>query len=494
MPAALAVAFAAALQELSYAKFPAGGSIALSVIVMPEASKLGWSFLLQPGLLSTCLLVIYGTLLNNLQETRLYPRHWPWQRADGPVLLPHSEHRGHSERDLCRQWSDAERRPFSTTSNTQVGMLMVASQMAFIIFLLLAEFDREDVDSKTRFDHVAGLSMLTLVGLGLMRAFLKAYGLGALGFCILITCLAIQWSIMLESILLQRVPRIGLDSLVSGYLAAATTLVSFGALIGKVSLRQILIALLIELPCYRLHRALMQTNSHLLHVRDGGLEIHLFGAFFGYSAARVLGPCEMDWLNQSSYVLDLLSLVGTLCFWVCFPSIDSLGAQTQHAHITMVLALLGSTVAAFAIDSFCHSGKLEVASIRAAVLAGGIATTAVADVIEPGLALMVGCASGTASVLGLRFLSNTSVDTCGVLSAHGIPAFLYAGVPMLQIGSGPRSPAFELCSCLLTALLSGTCCGYLLRRVRTSESQEHAFSDETSWVCAKDVPRGSVNL
>ena len=40
------------------------------------------------------------------------------------------------------------------------------------------------------------------------------YGLGALGFCILITCLAIQWSIMLESILLQRVPRIGLDSLV----------------------------------------------------------------------------------------------------------------------------------------------------------------------------------------------------------------------------------------------------------------------------------------
>ena len=26
--------------------------------------------------------------------------------------------------------------------------------MAFIIFLLLAEFDLEDVDSKTRFDHV----------------------------------------------------------------------------------------------------------------------------------------------------------------------------------------------------------------------------------------------------------------------------------------------------------------------------------------------------
>ena len=88
---------------------------------------------------------------------------------------------------------------------------------------------------------------------------------------------------------------------------------------------------------------------------------------------------------------DLVSLLGTLCFWICFPSIGY-GSRTQHAHIIVVLALLlrhkeardsfklhglifvirlGSTVAAFVADSLCDSGKMSVACIRTAVLAGG---------------------------------------------------------------------------------------------------------------------------
>ena len=88
---------------------------------------------------------------------------------------------------------------------------------------------------------------------------------------------------------------------------------------------------------------------------------------------------------------DLVSLLGTLCFWICFPNIGY-GSRTQHAHIIVVLALLlghkeaadsfkvqglifmarlGSTVAAFVTDSLSDSGKLSVACIRTAVLAGG---------------------------------------------------------------------------------------------------------------------------
>ena len=38
------------------------------------------------------------------------------------------------------------------------------------------------------------------------------YGLGAVGFCLMITCLGIQWSMMLESLLQQRALRISLNS------------------------------------------------------------------------------------------------------------------------------------------------------------------------------------------------------------------------------------------------------------------------------------------
>ncbi|CAE7512573.1 RHAG [Symbiodinium natans] len=479
IPAAMAVACTAALQELTCAKFPAGGCIALSAIVMPEVGKLGWSFFLQPGVLSTCLLVIYGTVLNNLQETRQYPLHWPWQRAEPNRLL---QERGHSERDLCRHRLETESRSPSAATKTNVGRLIVLSQIVFLIFLLFAELDVHSLDGKTKFDHVAGMSLLTLVGLGFMRAFVKAYGLGAVGFCMMITCLAIQWSMMLESILKQTVSTISFDSLTSGYLAAATALVSFGALVGKVSLHQILLVLLIELPCYCWSRCVgFSLSTRVLHGRSAGikgLEIHLFGALFGYAAARILGPVEMDWLNQSSYILDLLSLLGTLCFWICFPSIE-FGFQNQHARICIILALLGSTVSAFVTDSFCNLGKLNVASIRTAVLAGGISITAVADVVEPGLAVMVGSASGAVSVLGLRFLSCSGVDTCGVLFAHGVPALL--GGLLLVFAPHNGAGHLQLCGCAV----SGTCFANL---------PEIPFSDEANWACAKDVPRGSVYL
>ncbi|CAE7937833.1 RHAG [Symbiodinium sp. KB8] len=492
MPAAMAVAFSAALQELAFAKIPAGGSIALSIIVMPEARRWGWSFVLQPGVLSTCLLVIYGALLNNLQETRLYPRHWPWQRA-----TPGLPQQGYSERVLQRHRSEVEKTPFSALAKTNVGLLMVLSQIVFLIFLMFAKLDKTSVDVVEKFDHVAGLSLLTVVGLGFMRAFAKAHGLGAVAFCLVITSLAIQWSMVLESLLNQTVLSIGLDSLSSGYFAAATALVSFGALIGKVSLRQIFMVLLIELPCYCWTRSGGLSRDRVPHVHPDGLEglqIHLFGALFGYSAACLLGPFEMDWLHQGSYGLDLVSLLGTLCFWICFPSIGY-GSRTQHAHIIVVLALLGSTVAAFVADSLCDSGKMSVACIRTAVLAGGIAISAVAETVDPGLAVMVGSMAGTVSVLGLRFLSRSSVDTCGVLFAHGMPALLgwilYASPVLQHSAKAPENPALQLsrlCSCAVTAILSGCFCGYLLRRTR-SESQDLATSDETIWVCAEDGRR-----
>mmetsp|Transcript_19887 Transcript_19887/g.46549 ORF Transcript_19887/g.46549 Transcript_19887/m.46549 type:complete len:835 (+) Transcript_19887:55-2559(+) len=489
--AAVTVALTAAAQELSHATFPAGGAIALSVIVMPDAGQLGWGFLLQPGILSSCMLVIYGTLLNNLQETRLYPRRWPWQNSSGAPLI----HAGHSERNLCKQASERTR-PSSSLHRVNAGVLLVFSQTCFLILLMFAE----EIPN-TQHDHLAGISLLTVVGLGLMRAFLRAYGLGAIGFCMVLNCLAVQWSMVLDSTLQKTVLKIGLASVGQGYYAAAALLVSFGALVGKIRLEQVLVVAIIELPCLVFTKTvLLKLNGPepLVHDIAGTLSVHLFGALFGYAAACVLGPSSTDWLNESSYGLDLLSLLGTLCFWVCFPSMLLPEREHKGAFVRVVLALLGSTVSAFAASSLFNRGKLSVVSIRNAVFAGGVAVSAVADLLKPFLALAVGSCAGLLSTAGLR-LASKDRDTCGVLVSHGAPAFLAGLLPVLLPGMRgqdlvPGNQVFGVVGTSAIAILSGGCCGQLLKRLEAPEYQELSFSDEACWVCAKDVPKATVNL
>ncbi|CAJ1332924.1 unnamed protein product, partial [Effrenium voratum] len=292
----------------------------------------------------------------------------------------------------------------------------------------------------------AWASMLVLAGFGYMQSFLKAYGLGAVGYSMLITSLAVQWSMILESLLDLKPLHFGFSSLVQGYSAAAAVLISFGALIGKVDLLQILALVVLELPCYCWNKVvfLQLTAGNKPVVHDaGGLEVFLFGAFFGLAAARVLGPAEMSWLNRSQRSSELLALLGTACFWACLPCFVAAHAKRvdtkPHAWLNTVLALLGSTVAAFGVDPLLEDGRLEPAATRGAALAGGVAISVVAGEVEPFIALAVGCLSGGMATCGLRFASR-ELDTCGVLFVHGLPAVLGGpGASPRGLGLGERA-------------------------------------------------------
>eukprot|EP00913_Durusdinium_trenchii_P012806 g12024.t1 len=144
--------------------------------------------------------------------------------------------------------------------------------------------------------------MAVLAGLAYSRSFLKAYGLGAVGFSLLILCVAVQWSMIVESLLHGEVLRIGFTRMMRGYSAAAAVLVSFGALIGKVDALQILTLVVIEIPCYCWNKVvfLQMDGPKMPVVHDGrGLSIFLFGSFFGFAAGKMLGVSQMGWLNRS---------------------------------------------------------------------------------------------------------------------------------------------------------------------------------------------------
>ncbi|CAK9007098.1 unnamed protein product [Durusdinium trenchii] len=493
MRAAFAVGLASFMMELANAVFPAGGAIALAFVVMP--APVPWISLLYTGMLSSSLVIIYGTLLNNLQETRLYPRRWPWQRGIASRHMPFTvpEHR-HSERSLVRRWNDDSKKG-TQYSQIYVGVLTVGLQFFFLIFLFFAEFDASEEGVASMCNSLAWISMAVLAGLAYSRSFLKAYGLGAVGFSLLILCVAVQWSMIVESLLHGEVLRIGFTRMMRGYSAAAAVLVSFGALIGKVDALQILTLVVIEIPCYCWNKVvfLQMDGPKMPVVHDGrGLSIFLFGSFFGFAAGKMLGVSQMGWLNRSQRSTELLSLMGTCCLWVTFPALTSSSSRaSQHT----VLALLGSGVTTFIVDGFLHEGRLQPTSIRSAVLAGGVALSGVADLLWPFTALAVGCVAGALSTIALHF-SNRDIDTSGILQIYALPSLL-GGLAAIFAGDSssgiiPGNQAMGFFGTLIMATFSGAICGQLLGSLQGSV--ELAFSDEVRWACAEDLPRGVLSL
>ena len=89
-------------------------------------------------------------------------------------------------------------------------------------------------------------------------------------------------------------------------------LISFGAVLGKVSRFQLLIIGLIEVVFYGLNEKIL---FHEFHVTDvgGSMVIHAFGAYFGLAVSRIISNDKMAKENMkegASYDSDLFAMIG----------------------------------------------------------------------------------------------------------------------------------------------------------------------------------------
>ena len=77
LAAALAVATAIALMQITRTLHPPGGATALIAVVGSEqVHQLGFLYCLAPAGLSALILLVVGLLVNNIPETRRYPEFW----------------------------------------------------------------------------------------------------------------------------------------------------------------------------------------------------------------------------------------------------------------------------------------------------------------------------------------------------------------------------------------------------------------------------------
>lgn len=247
------------------------------------------------------------------------------------------------------------------------------------------------------YGYFMDLHVLVFVGFGFLMVFLKTHSWSSVGLNLLVGAFAVQLAILCKGFWHNvhvghwHKTSISLSSFVSADFGAATVMITFGALLGKVDAIQMLQITVIEVVVWTLNEFLV---VHYIKAADigGSIVVHLFGAIFGLAASCALGNCDKaksTWkkLNTGSYTGQMVAMVGTLFLFCYWPSFIAVAASTGGAGgnaelrciINTLLAIFGSVVSAFCTSSMFHDGKFNMEDVLNATLAGGVAIGTAAD-------------------------------------------------------------------------------------------------------------------
>lgn len=432
---------------------------------------------------------------------------------------------------------------------TFVGMFVVLHVVAMICYFCWADYS-SDAFSLTATSNGAGngsaanqfffkvgtvsgtysfytdVAVMLFIGFGFLMTFLKKYAFSALGYTFLLTCFVIEMVILVEGLVESAGKhKIMLDvtSLVRGLFGSGAVMISFGAVLGRATPRQLLVMAFLEVWVYVLNEYI---GAYKLKAVDmgGSMFVHEFGAYFGLAVALGLQYNKSAVRqnrehpdNASRYDSDVSAMVGTLFLWILWPSFNGALAPTPDAKMRVVVntvfSLCGSCIAAFVVSHLTKRGKFDMVHVQNATLAGGVAVGSSSDLlVGPGGSILIGTIAGVISVLGYEYLSPWMEralrvqDTCGVHNLHGLPGLIGGitgaiscaaaeatvyGQPYEQLFSEGRTPGnqwkYQLGAMFITlglALSGGVMTGVAMRLVGpggVAEQGQRLYDDAGYW-------------
>ncbi|XP_032074229.1 ammonium transporter Rh type A-like [Thamnophis elegans] len=355
-------------------------------------------------------------------------------------------------------------RVFSTSLRCRLPILLFAFQAALLfIFLLFATYDRHtdaasqpaDVDPAVNqlyvfFSLFQDIQLMLLVGLGLLLAFMKGYGVSAVAYNFLLSNFCMQWALIVQGFVYhyhEGKIHLGLYNLLTAEFATVTVLISAGAILGRTSPIQLLLMGFCEVPLYVASEWLFLSYFRAVDI-GGSVTVHVFSCYFGLGASIALYRSGLQARHPKetpSYVSDLLSLVGAVFLWVFWPSFVSVlvhpGDAQHRAVLHTWMALSASVLTTFAISSLLEKkGKVSMGHLQNATLAGGVAIGTVADMaIHPGGAFLLGIMSSVVCIFGFKYVTPFLAsklriqDQCGIHNLHGLPGIMGAVAGMVAI-------------------------------------------------------------
>ena len=333
----------------------------------------------------------------------------------------------------------------------QFSIILAVIQVIFlIIFCFFSEHRPSvmpggipEIASQVNYTDFQDIHITLIVGFGFLVAFLRRYGIAAFGISLLLVAFSIEWALIVRGFLSPEYMSIGkfnfsIMQLINADFTAAVILISFGAIIGKLSPVQYLILVVIEVPISILAE---HTILNKLKVQDAGgsIVVHLFGAIFGIAVSRILVNKAASKSNDlgSVYHSEVFTFIGSAFLWVFWPSfnaVKTVGDERYRAIINSYFGLVASTVTAFLFSHITDPlHHFNIRHIASASLAGGVALGACANIIiVPVHAFIIGSLAGIVSICCFRYITPIIDnkfgihDTRGVLALHGLPGILGA--------------------------------------------------------------------
>jgi ammonium transporter Rh len=399
-------------------------------------------------------------------------------------------------------------------SASAVSRLLLAFQLILTVLFYTGTVYSENGYQTKEYLVFRDILAMLLIGFGFLMTFLKNYGLGAVGFTMILAALSMQANVMIELAFrflyndesedTQWPMPITMAILIDAEFSAAALLITFGALIGRASPLQMMVVALAEGVFYACNKVIFVLGFVGAEDVGGTMTIHLFGSCFGLAVSYALGPAKDANEPAADRVSDVFALVGTTVLWMFWPSFvgaTETGTVLYEYRCVMhtILALLGSTVATFYMShKLCH-GKFDPVHIANSTLAGGVAIGSSARLeIGPGAALLLGVMAGAVSVVGYVYSSPylerkfKIQDTCGVGNLHGWPSIVGGLASIFFVAMDPSAVflSYDMVSQMIRQLLgviatlavasfSGFLTGTLVKPLKLDSAE--SYKDDMWW-------------
>lgn len=327
------------------------------------------------------------------------------------------------------------------------------------------------------------LAML-LVGFGFLMVFVRNYGYSATTGTFLVVAVGLPVYLLLRStgwISAEAISPDNIRVLLFAEFAAASALIAMGAVLGRLRVYQYALVSLFAVTAYMLNEWLVLDGG--LGVTKGFVDaagsivIHAFGAYFGLGLATVLTrKQDREKVIESDPTSDRFSVLGSMVLWIFWPSFCSAvvpAEQLPQTAINTIMALCGATLITYLFSVMFRKGKVAIADIANAALAGGVAIGATCNIVNAPTAFGIGLLAGAICVIGYVIIQPRLqswlklVDTCGVHNLHGMPGLLGGIIAIIAVPGIAKAQLIGIAVTVFLALVCGMIGGCIIKMTGT---------------------------